>query len=189
MSFDLVTNKPRQSVPQPEGSPRFNTAQFSDRIRAKDFVWQYIPSFCIYCPLTTQIYLDFDLYNIENDKGVVVLPRNHLSSIYGVLNNAISPTTLMLVPNNKLSRAQLLDRRTRGQSVSAQAGLIDLATANDFLPVVLKSDLKRLKSDVPFLMLRSIQLPKLNSISQLDRYQIRTTVFQKLADSVNQWGW
>lgn len=170
-------------------APRFDLQRFTNRSRATDFVWQYIPTFCVYCPLTQQIYLDYDLFNIESDKGIVVLPKNHLSCFFGVEERAITNTSLMLVTNNNLSRAQLFDRRKRAKSISAQGGLIHLSTSQNFLPVILKSDLKRLKDDRPFLMLRSLKTDRISSLSHFDRSQIQTAIIEKLAGSTSKWGW
>jgi len=185
MSFSNVATK------QPIATEynKFNIVQYLDRPRATDFVWQYIPTFCVYCPLTQQIYLDYDLFNIESNKGVVVLPKGHLSSIHGIENYAVNNTNLMLVPNNNLSRAHLFDRKKRHKSVSAQGGLIQLSTSSNFFPIILKSDLKRLKNDVPFLMLRAIDISKLDSLSIFDKSQIQNTIIEKIANSVSQWGW
>ncbi len=170
-------------------APRFNVDRFANRARATDFVWQYIPTFCVYCPLTQQIYLDYDLFNIENDRGVVVLPKTHLSCFFGVEETAITETSLMLVTNNNLSRAQLFDRKRRTKSISAQSGLIHLSTSHNFFPIILKSDLKRLKDDRPFLMLRSLKTDRINKLSHFDRSQIQTTIIEKLAGSTSRWGW
>ena len=177
MSILEVAAKTNLEIDKPE----FKTEQFNDRLRARDFVWQYAKNFCVYCSLTQNLYVDYDFFNTEGERNVVVLPKNdYLSTFSRIGESVIKNTPLMLVPNGKLSRTYLLNRRQKQSSEPAGDALLRLANDNGFMPVIMKSDLKRLKTDMPFLMLRGINLSDVSSLSTFSKQQIKSAILEKL---------
>lgn len=168
--------------------PKFETEPFNDRLRARDFVWQYAKTFCVYCPLTQNLYVDYDFFNTAGERNVVVLPKNdYLSTFPRISHDFIRPTPLMFVPNGKLSKAFVFDRLNKGGSRPAADTLLRLANDSGLLPVIIKSDLKRLKSDVPFLMLRMIHVDRVNSLSRFSQCQIKAAIVEKLDHCASLW--
>ena len=183
--FNIATKSAHSEI---QLKPKFETNAFNDRLRARDFVWQYAKTFCVYCPITYNLYADYDFFNIDGDRNVIVLPKSDQSSTFAsVEETTIHPTPIMLIPNGKLSRAHIVNRRKKNQSLPASDSLLKLTNNNCLMPVILKSNLKRLKSDTPFLMLHTINLRALENHSVFNQNQIRSAIIEKLEGAAEQW--
>lgn len=165
---------------------RFSTQQYRDKLRAVDFVCEYVPSFCVYCSLTHQLYASYDLYNLEQASGVIVLPKTEHDTFTFSDNDAVLKTTFIMVTNPKLKMPRLIDIRTN-DAKCAQNSLLNLAQKKHLLPVVMKSDLRRIRNtDMPYLSMHTIDLSKLHSISHFRSSQIQSTILNKLDSSFPQ---
>lgn len=167
---------------------RFQTQQFINKHRAIDFVCEYVPSFCVYCANTNQLYTSYDLHNLEQASGVIVLPRNDHDTFCLTEDNAVLRTKFVMITKANLKRPRLLDLRQKGNVRSAQTSLFNLALKKRLLPVVMKSDLRKLKkSDMPYLTMHTIDISRLASMSAFRCSQIESAVLEKLEASLPRW--
>ncbi|MFT6386844.1 MAG: hypothetical protein ACJAUP_000212 [Cellvibrionaceae bacterium] len=161
----------------------FQAKVYTNRQRAIDFVWMYIPSFCVYCSYTGQLYTNYDLYNLENTSGVIVLPKNHHDTFNFSGENSVFKTKFVMATSSNLKKTKLLDLRQPGNIKSLQTNLFNLALEKRLLPVVLKSDLRRLKNDLPYLSIHTLDLANLPSMSDFRLSQIEAAVLDRLESS------
>lgn len=167
-------------------APTFEVSQFINRNRASDFILKYAPAFCVYCPLTLELYLDYDLFNVDrhsNSPSVVVLPKNHLSTVSNLSSASIRLTNYMLVTNPKLSKASIFHRKQRRSAPLKENSFQQIFFNKPLLPLIVKSDLKRIKQhDLPYLSISAIDVRLAHEISQLEISVIRKSIFERIND-------
>lgn len=167
---------------------QFQTQQFINKHRAIDFVCEYVPSFCVYCANTKQLYTSYDLHNLAQASGVIVLPRNDHDTFCLTEDDAVLKTKFFMVTKANLKTPRLLDLRQKGNIRSAQTSLFNLALKKRLLPVVMKSDLRKMKkSDMPYLTMHTIDISRLSSMSAFRCSQIESAVLEKLEAAIPRW--
>lgn len=168
--------------------PEFDTSKYCERRRAVDFSYKYIPHFCVYCETTGQIYTEYYLDETADCSRVIVMPKADHNTFKRVVEHSIIPTSLMLVPNNRLSRAVVCDRRKPGATQPANQFLLDKVVRNGLVPVVKKSDLRRMRTDLPYLTMHHVALNKLTEQSEFAKKGFLGAVVEKIEAALSTFG-
>lgn len=169
--------------------------QFKQRQLAQDFVLQFENRICVYSGSVEQIYTNFNVFfPKEENRKLVILPNPfaHHDIFHNVLEDAVKPTGLIIVPDYFNSNRQKMMLRIplrKGKDpyrlVPLNAGLklINSRRPPDqpLLPMLVKGDLRELDQSTPSLHLHSINLGKVGSLSPLEVAGIKAVILDKMS--------
>lgn len=171
--------------------------KFERRQNAQNFVVGFENKLCVFSGAVEQIYSNYNIFfPKEEDRKLVILPNPyaHHDTFYGIPENAVKPTGLLLVPadeNDPTGRLNLIiplksDGKKSHKKVPLNVGLQLIRSKRPadkpFLPVLMKGDLRELNTKTPCLHLHSLSISTLGDISELEVSDIQKVVLRGLED-------
>lgn len=167
---------------------------FRQRQRAIDFVMSFENKICVYSQSVEQLYTNYNLYFPEEEnRKIVVLPNPyaHHDTYHGINEEAIVSTGLNIVPGASFGRSGAFltipfkGGRTRYRAVPLQVGLrvVNQHRPPDkpLLPILMKGDLRELNASTPCLHLHSINLDRVDRLSEMERRSIQRVIAERMA--------
>lgn len=167
--------------------------QLHQHQRAARFIQQLENRFCVFSATVRQLYTNYSIFFPEKaNRQMVILPDpyafhdtfNYLSA------DAVRPTGLHVIPGGLIGKKGLYlvishkDKKVRSVPIPFQEGIRQILrrsnTADPFLPVLMKGDLRELNEKLPCLHLHRLHLSELSNMSALEREGIRTVITNKL---------
>lgn len=167
---------------------------FQHRKLAEEFVKRFENKLCVYSASVEQIYSNYSIYFPEGEgRKMVILPEPYAyhDTFQGVPEEAIKKTGLTIVPGELIGKKGLHltipFKRGSGKEVRVVPLHVGISAINKhrsednpFLPILMKGDLREIKSNIPALHLHSISVDCLGARSALERNDIRQTIIEKL---------
>lgn len=167
---------------------------FKKRQRAQDFVMGFENQLCVYSGSVEQLYTNYNIFfPQEENRKLVILPNPyaHHDTLQGIIEPAVRPTGLFIVPANPDTGSRRLNiilplksGSGQGRAVPLEVGLKLInqkrSPQRPFLPVLVKGDLRELNEATPCLHLHAINLGQLTELSALELNDIQTVVLDRL---------
>ena len=168
--------------------------QFRQRKLAAEFVKRFENKLCVYSSSVEQLYTNYDIFfPKEEGRKMVILPNPYAyhDTFQGVPVSAIEATGLTIVPGELIGKQGLhlaipfqVNTGKKYRVVPLHAGMRAinkrLPAHKPLLPVLMKGDLREIKSQQPALHLHSINVDKMENRSALERSSIQEVISQKL---------
>jgi len=165
---------------------------FQKRKRAQEFVLGFENKLCIYSGSVSQLYTNYNIF-FPQDEGrkLVVLPNPyaHHDTFQGIGEACVKPTGLFIVPGDVSERSLALilplkSGNNRRVPLEVGISLINskMKSGKDFLPVIMKGDLRELDANTPCLHLNMLNLSSLEDLSVLEIRDIRRVVLDRLEE-------
>lgn len=167
---------------------------FKQRQQAIEFVMGFENKLCVYSNSVDQLYTNYNLFfPKEENRKLVILPNPyaHHDTYNGIPESAIVATGLNIVPGQMFGKEGTFltipfkSGKTSYRSVPLQVGLrvVNQHRPPDrpLLPVLMKGDLRELNASTPCLHLHSINLDRLEDVSNLERQSIRKVIIDRMA--------
>lgn len=167
--------------------------RFQQRKLAQEFVLQFENRICVYSSSVQQIYTNFNVFfPKEEGHKLVILPNPfaHYDVFYGVPEEAVRPTGLMVMPDyysedqQMVLRIPLKNTKDPYKIMPLKEGLTLLNSRRPpeqpLLPLLMKGDLRELDEGTPSLHLHSINLAKLKSLAPMEIAGIKAVILDKL---------
>ena len=164
--------------------PEFTTKEFENRNRAIDYIYKYIPSFCVYCQITRKLYTSYELINAPKASSVIVLPTVG-EDIFNVDldGSIIKQSPYALLSSKKLQTSKLVNIRNKKTKDPYEA-LANMTSKKLMMPVILKENLRRVAvNDLPYLLMHSIDLEQISTLSNHRKDQISDAIIGKIEDN------
>ena len=172
----------------------WNLGQFSGQHIAANFVRLFENKLCIYSESVEQLYTNYSVKFFGEETlsmKIVPDPDSHYDTFQNIPVEALESTGLSIIPGQLVGKEglQLSIPQPQGESgkmrvVSLQAGLESINTKRlgkkPFLPVIIKGDLRALRSKVPILHLHNMRLDQMTKLSEMERNGIRKVIQEKL---------
>lgn len=167
---------------------------FKKRKRAQDFVMGFENHLCVYSGSVEQLYTNYNIFfPKEENRKLVILPNPyaHHDTLQGIVEEAVRPTGLFIVPADPDGTSQRLNiilplkaGDQRGRAVPLEVGLKLInqkrPSGKPFLPVLVKGDLRELNEETPCLHLHMLNLGHLPKLSEMDVKDIERVVLERL---------
>lgn len=169
---------------------------FGKQKQARKFVMGFENKLCVFSQSVEQLYTNYSIFFPEEEnRRLVILPNPyaHHDTFHGVVESAVSPTGLFVMPANpkdQLGRLNLAlpikgGENQKHRMVPLEVGLRLINSKRPanrpFLPVLMKGDLRELDRTTPCLHLHSVNLAKL-AISGLETNDIQKVILNNLED-------
>lgn len=161
------------------------------RERAIKFITQFRDYFPVYSGSVQQLFTSYTM-DFTKDSKIIILPdpKLHHNTFFGIDEEAIRPTGLIIVPQNDTARPLLkIPFKSKGKLTYA---CIPLANGiriiqkqregkrHPFLPILCKGDLRQLDDLTPCLHLHTINPGHLTARSMFEQYQIQNSIANRL---------
>lgn len=169
-----------------------------DSIARRELAERFIKLFenrlCVYSESTRQLYTNYNLhFPAELGRKMVVLPNPYAfhDTLHGIAAQAIRKTGLCVLPGQLLGKSGLLlsnqlpgnrlaPRRMPFKPALAQIINSQRKVGDEFLPLLVKGDLREFDQQLPYLHLHRLQLAKLPLLSNFEREDILQSITRKL---------
>ncbi len=163
---------------------QWELSHFIDRRRAFEYLWSLKDIFCIYSEKTCQLFSNYDLnYSYVGEELIEIVPdRNAWFDTYSYISSsAISASGILLFPGEVFGRdgyfVRLPLKGGQGKTMSlTQAYEQVLSRQENFLPLIMKGDLREFKGKTPYLHLHWLDLDKLEQLSVQQRRGLVDTI-------------
>ncbi|WP_439886276.1 hypothetical protein ACSX1C_11685 [Pseudomonas sp. MBLB4123] len=166
----------------------------TDRAEAIAFLQRFENRLCVYSGYVQKLYSNYSFVVPQSDHGdITVLPDEQAwhDTFHDIPAHAVAPTGVHILPGETLGRSGLYLKIPHGNRLVAstelpfQQGLKLLiqryqARGEDFLPVLVKGDLREYEARMPSLHLHRIDLTRLGHCSQLSRNAIKGAIAEHL---------
>ncbi len=166
---------------------------FSNRLRAQEFVMQFESTLCVYSPSVQQVYTTYNMYFPKDwDRKLVILPDpSAFHDTFNFVNHeAVVATGLYIIPGELIEKEGLYlanvdeNRVMSERRVPFEPGIKTImanrAEDDPFLPVLAKGDLREFEQSWPVVHLHRIKPSLLKELSEFDRASLRSVVTEKL---------
>ena len=167
----------------------------SQRERAKRFLLNFENHLCIYSVSVQQIYTNYSIHFPSKGVGkAVILPNPYAfhDTFHHIRAQAVRNTGLYMIPGETIGRSGVyMHIKYRSAQVKsapmplkhALARMIKSQTSADpFLPVVIKGDLREFNEHTPCLHLHRVKLSELTGLSQFERQNLQSAISDKLVE-------
>lgn len=167
---------------------------FKQRQQAIEFVMSFENRLCVYSGSVEQIYTNYNLFfPKEENRKLVVLPNPyaHHDTYHGIPESAVVATGLNIVPGSVFGKEGTFltipfkSGKTAYRPVPLRVGLrvVNQHRPPDkpLLPILMKGDLRELNATTPCLHLHSVNLDRLEGLSNLERQSIRRVITERMA--------
>ena len=161
---------------------------------AERFIRLFENRLCVYSDSVAQLYTNYDLhFPSELGRKMVVLPNPYAfhDTLHGIERVAVRKTGLCVIPGVVNGKPGLLlttlmkeggpapktmpFKPALAQIISSQRKIGD-----EFLPILMKGDLREFDQQMPYLHLHRLQVDKLLRVSSFERSDIQHTFTKKL---------
>tara|TARA_B110000881_G_C18495505_1_gene474028 strand:+ start:42 stop:659 length:618 start_codon:yes stop_codon:yes gene_type:complete len=167
----------------------------NQRKKAADFVMIFESKLCVYSASIEQIYTNYTI-NFPNDdvEKMVILPNPYAfhDTFHSVSNDCIRDTGLHVIPGETIGKTGLyLVVRYKNKKVQPAPIPFEQAinkilqsqnTADPFLPILIKGDLREFNSGTPCMHLHRIKLDELTHLSEFEKKGIQRSITDKLLE-------
>ncbi len=169
-----------------------------DNMAKRDLAERFIQLFenrlCVYSESVSQLYTNYNLhFPSEMGRKMVVLPNPYAfhDTLHGIESLAIRKTGLCVMPGMIMGKpGLLLTNEVKGGSPGPKSMPFKQALAqiisnqkkmgDDFLPVLMKGDLREFDQQMPYIHLHRLQVQKLSRLSSFERSDIQQSITRKL---------
>lgn len=161
--------------------------------RAMDFVKKFENKLCVFSPSVRQLYTNYNIFFPEDaGRQMVILPDPYSfhDTFNHIKDDAVQSTGLHIIPGNLINKRGLYliishkDKNVRSVPIPFQEGVRQILkrshSADPFLPVLMKGDLREFNDNLPCLHLNRLRLNQLSSLSELERGSIKNIITDKL---------
>ena len=161
---------------------------------AERFIRLFENRLCVYSDSVAQLYTNYNLhFPSELGRKMVVLPNPYAfhDTLHGIEQVAVRKTGLCVIPGMVNGKPGLLlttlmkeggpapktmpFKPALAQIISSQRKIGD-----EFLPILMKGDLREFDQQMPYLHLHRLQVDKLLRLSSFERSDIQHTITKKL---------
>ncbi len=161
---------------------------------AERFIRLFENRLCVYSDSVAQLYTNYNLhFPSELGRKMVVLPNPYAfhDTLHGIECVAVRKTGLCVIPGMVNGKPGLLlttlmkeggpapktmpFKPALAQIISSQRKIGD-----EFLPILMKGDLREFDQQMPYLHLHRLQVEKLLRLSSFERSDIQHTITKKL---------
>lgn len=161
---------------------------------AERFIRLFENRLCVYSDSVAQLYTNYNLhFPSELGRKMVVLPNPYAfhDTLHGIERVAVRQTGLCVIPGMVNGKPGLLlttlmkeggpapktmpFKPALAQIISSQRKIGD-----EFLPILMKGDLREFDQQMPYLHLHRLQVDKLLRLSSFERSDIQQTITKKL---------
>ena len=161
---------------------------------AERFIRLFENRLCVWSESVEQLYTNYSLhFPAELGRKMVVLPNPYAfhDTLHGIAAQAIRKTGLCVLPGQLLGKSGLLlsnqlpGNRLAPRSMPFKPALAQIINSqrkvgDEFLPLLVKGDLREFDQQLPYLHLHRLQLAKLPLLSSFEREDIRQSITRKL---------
>ncbi|BCE03124.1 hypothetical protein [Marinicellulosiphila megalodicopiae] len=167
----------------------------NQRKKAADFVMIFESKLCIYSASIEQIYTNYTInFPNEDVEKMVILPNPYAfhDTFHSVSNDCIRDTGLHVIPGETIGKSGLyLVVRYKNKKVQPAPIPFEQAidkilqsqnTADPFLPILIKGDLREFNSGTPCMHLHRIKLDELTHLSEFEKKGIQNSITDKLKE-------
>ena len=161
---------------------------------AERFIRLFENRLCVWSESVEQLYTNYSLhFPAELGRKMVVLPNPYAfhDTLHGIAAQAIRKTGLCVLPGQLLGKSglrlsnQLPGNRLAPRSMPFKPALAQIINSqrkvgDEFLPLLVKGDLREFDQQLPYLHLHRLQLAKLPLLSNFEREDIRQSITRKL---------
>ena len=161
---------------------------------AERFIRLFENRLCVWSESVEQLYTNYSLhFPAELGRKMVVLPNPYAfhDTLHGIAAQAIRKTGLCVLPGQLLGKSGLLlsnqlpGTRLAPRSMPFKPALAQIINSqrkvgDEFLPLLVKGDLREFDQQLPYLHLHRLQLAKLPLLSNFEREDIRQSITRKL---------
>ena len=161
---------------------------------AERFIKLFENRLCVYSESVRQLYTNYNLhFPSEMGRKMVVLPNPYAfhDTLHGIDSLAVRKTGLCVLPGMVMGKPGLLltteiknggpgpktmpFKQALAQIISNQKKIGD-----DFLPIMMKGDLREFDQQMPYIHLHRLQVQKLSRLSAFERSDIQQSITRKL---------
>ncbi len=170
--------------------------KFEKRQAAEAFVMGFENKLCVYSGSVEQLYSNYDIFfPKEANRKLVILPNPyaHHDTFHSIPEIAARPTGLLLVPADPEDPKGRLNmiipfKNVKGKfkKVPLEVGLQLIRSKRppdkEFLPVLVKGDLRELNTQTPCLHLHALSLKSMSRMSELEISDIKKVILSRLEE-------
>jgi hypothetical protein len=163
--------------------------------KAANFVMHFESRLCVYSASVEQVYTNYT-FNFPNEdvEKMVILPNPYAfhDTFHNINSESIRDTGLHIIPGETIGKQGLyLVVRYKNKRVSPapipfeqalQKMLQSQKSADPFLPILIKGDLREFNAGTPCMPLHRIKVNELTSLSEFERRGIQKSIADKLHD-------
>lgn len=161
---------------------------------AERFIRLFENRLCVYSDSVAQLYTNYNLhFPADYGRKMVILPNPYAfhDTLHGIERVAVRKTGLCVIPGMVNGKPGLLlttlmkeggpapktmpFKPALAQIISSQRKIGD-----EFLPILMKGDLREFDQQMPYLHLHRLQVDKLLRLSSFERSDIQHTITKKL---------
>ena len=161
---------------------------------AERFIRLFENRLCVYSDSVAQLYTNYNLhFPSELGRKMVVLPNPYAfhDTLHGIERVAVRKTGLCVIPGMVNGKPGLLlttlmkeggpapktmpFKPALAQIISSQRKIGD-----EFLPILMKGDLREFDQSMPYIHLHRLQVQKLSRLSAFERSDIQQSITRKL---------
>lgn len=168
--------------------------KFEQRQVAQSFVMGFENKLCVYSGSVAQLYSSYDIFfPKEENRRLVILPNPyaHHDTFHNIPEEAAKPTGLLLVPADPADPKGRLNmiipfKNSKGKfkKVPLEVGLQLIRTkrppGKEFLPVLVKGDLRELSTSTPCLHLHALSIQAMGDLSEHEIADIKKVILGRL---------
>ena len=162
---------------------------------AERFIQLFENRLCVYSESVSQLYTNYNLhFPTEMGRKMVVLPNPYAfhDTLHGIESAAIRKTGLCVLPGLVMGKPGLLltteikDGHPGPKTMPFKLALAQIISnqkkmGDDFLPIMMKGDLREFDQQMPYIHLHRLQVQKLSRLSSFDRAAIKQSITPKLS--------
>ena len=161
---------------------------------AERFIRLFENRLCVWSESVEQLYTNYSLhFPAELGRKMVVLPNPYAfhDTLHGIAAQAIRKTGLCVLPGQLLGKSGLLlsnqlpGNRLAPRSMPFKPALAQIINSqrkvgDEFLPLLVKGDLREFDQSMPYIHLHRLQVQRLTLLSSFERDDIQQTITRKL---------
>ena len=169
-----------------------------DSIARRELAERFIKLFenrlCVYSESTRQLYTNYNLhFPADYGRKMVVLPNPYAfhDTLHGIDPVAVRKTGLCVLPGVVLGKPGLLlttqirDGGPAPKTMPFKPALAQIISSqrkigDEFLPILMKGDLREFDQSMPYIHLHRLQVQRLTLLSSFERDDIQQTITRKL---------
>lgn len=183
------------AMPEPKDDNKdleWSLEKFRQRDRARQFMMQFEGQLCVYSPSVEQVYSNYSLnFPSKENAKLVVLPNPYAfhDTFIHIERGAIRDTGLYIIPGELVGKRGLhvMIQSKNGQppkpipaTAAIKKMLASVSSSDPFIPVMVKGDLREFRAEHPCIHLHRVKLSYLHMLSEFERRDVQSTVFEKL---------
>jgi len=162
---------------------------------ASEFVSKFESKLCVYSPSVEQFYTNYTINIPSGESGkIVILPNPYAfhDTFNGIKEDAIKDTGLHIIPGETIQKKGLYllvtykNSSKKATPLPLKPALLKMLnsekSADPFLPLLAKGDLREFDQKVPCLHLHRLKVSELTELSTFEQNSIKTAIMDKMAE-------